>query len=379
MLIARRIYTLNKTVCVIDDETINNQIVTEFLSPEYQIFSYTSGEKFFHDIDKIKPDLILLDIVLPNQDGYNIIGEIKRYEHLADVPVIFLTSKSNLLDEVQGLKNGAVDYITKPFSPEILRSRLKIHLELRETKQKLEMQNKFLNQEVEKRVTQYKIVQRLSYHTLAQIIDFRDNETGNHILRTKFYVKCILQKLMNNPKYKNELDEKKIEHMVEASVFHDIGKVVIPDSVLLKTGKLSDEEWAIMKSHVILGKEAIDKALEDLLFIEEDEINHIDDIITFFNIARDIVLYHHERVDGNGYPYQLKGNEIPLAARVMAVADVFDALLSNRPYKKAWTFDEAYSYMIEQKNRHFDEDVIDAFVKAKNETYKIYKQYLLDL
>ena len=369
---------MNKTICVIDDENINNQIIEEFLNPMYRVYTYTTGEDFLSEAKDINPDLVLLDIMMPNHDGYYIIDQMKKQTHLKEIPVIFLTSKSNLSDEIFGLKNGAVDYIVKPFSPEILQARLKIHLELRDAKKQLELQNHYLNKEVEKRVMQYKIVQRLSYHALAQMIDFRDKETGNHILRTKLYVKNILNEMKKYQKYEKVLDEKKIEFMIEASVFHDIGKVAIPDSVLLKAGKLNDEEWDIMKSHVIKGKDAIDKALEELKFLNESEVNQIEDIISFFNVTKDIVLYHHEKVDGSGYPHHLKGDQIPLAARVMAVADVFDALLSERPYKRAWSFDEAFAYIVEQKNKHFDEDVVKAFVKSKKELVKIYEQYVVN-
>lgn len=364
---------------MIDDENIIIEIIKEFLSDEYAIHAYMSGKHFFHDIETLKPDIILCDIMMPEMDGYEILGKLRSYRDFHDIPFIFLTSKSQSDDEITALSYGAIDYITKPFSPEILKIRLKLHLDLHEAKKKLEYQNNMLHQEVDKRVTQYRIVQRLSYHSLAQIIEFRDNETGNHILRTKLYVQSILFELSKSEIYHSILDNKKIEDITEASVFHDIGKVVIPDDVLHKPDKLTENEWEIMKSHVTKGKEAIDKALESIELLEDEERNHIDDIISFFKTAQNIVLYHHERYDGTGYPYQLKGSDIPLEARVMAVADVFDALLSKRPYKKAWAFEESMQYIINLKEKHFDPIVVEAFVKAKPALMNIYNQYLLKL
>lgn len=370
---------MKKTVCVIDDESIINEIVKEFLSQEYNVLTYTSGHDFLHNIETDQPNIIICDIMMPEIDGYEILDRLRSYRDFKNVPVVFLTSRSQSIDEIKALNHGAIDFIIKPFSPEVLRIRLKLHLELSEAKKKLENQNNFLNQEVEKSNTQYRIVQQLSFHSLAQIIDFRDSETGNHILRTKLYVKSILNELAKTKAYHDVLDKKKIADITEASVFHDIGKVVIPDYILRKTSKLNEIEWDIMKSHVTKGKEAIDRALDLIEQLEDEERKQIDDILAFFKTVQNVVLYHHEKYDGTGYPYQLKGSDIPLEARVMAVADVFDALLSKRPYKEAWNFEESMQYIVDLQDKHFDPEVVKAFIKAKIELKNVYNQYLLNL
>ena len=372
------VYRIMKSIYVVDDEIIMTEVVQDILSKDYIVKTFNSSEIFLNHLQYEIPDLVLCDIVMPEHSGYEIVQLLKHNPNTQNIPIVFLTSMSGSNDHVEGLKNGALDYIVKPITPDILKARLNLHFELISARKLLEDQNKMLNIEVEKRIAQYKLIQQILYNSLSQIVDLRDNETGHHILRTKLYVKNILIELSRNEKYHNVLTALKIETISEASVFHDIGKVVIPDAILNKPGKLDEQEWDIMKSHVLKGKEAIDQSFNVISQLDDEQLSQIDDVIAFLDIVKNIILYHHERFDGTGYPYNLSGEDIPLEARVMAVADVFDALLSDRPYKKAWSFDKSFQYIIDQKFKHFDPDVVNAFQLSRAKLENIYQKYLRD-
>lgn len=365
-----------KIIAVIDDEQINHTILSGLLSNFYVIHSYTSSESFFKNTQSNLPDLILLDIVMPESDGYETIIEINRLFPDKTIPIVFLTSKTESNDEAKGFQLGAVDYITKPFNPAILIERIRSHLKLIEIQKKLKEQNDSLNKQVEERIQEYNLIQDLSLSVIAQIVEKRDLDTGNHINRTKLYFQIIAEELKENSVYKSELKHVDVKQLAKASILHDIGKVAVPDQILKKPDKLTAEEWMIMKNHCLYGDQVIHNALNLIYDGEEIEALELNALITFFKNAKDIALNHHEKWNGTGYPSQLSGNKIPLSARIMAVADVFDALSSRRVYKDAWKLDEVLTLMIAEKNKHFDPIVLDAFLIRLDDIKLIMNKYV---
>ena len=325
---------MKKSIAVIDDENINLKLISGLLDDTYNVHIFNDGDSFLSYNFEEEPLLILLDIVMPRKDGFSVILDIKNSKY-SEVPVIFLTAKTDAINEKHGIELGAVDYITKPFSYEVLKLRIESHIRLLEMRKRLQEQNKNLHEEVINRVKDFKIIQDLSLGVIAQIVEQRDLETADHIYRTYAYVNIIAKELSKHNEYKNILTENMIERISKASILHDIGKVAIPDQILLKPGKLTEDEFAIMKKHVVYGKNAIEKAINLINSQNQLEKTTIQETLEFFNVARDIAYYHHERFDGNGYVEGLSGHAIPLAARIMIVADVFDALVSDRVYKKA--------------------------------------------
>jgi putative two-component system response regulator len=364
-----------KSIAVIDDEQINHTILHGLLSELYEIHSYTSSKEFFDSMEVNLPDLILLDIVMPDSSGYETITEINRLLQDKTIPIIFLTSKTESNDEARGFQLGAVDYITKPFNPIILIERIRSHLKLIEIQIKLKEQNDSLNKQVEERIQEYNLIQDLSLSVIAQIVEKRDLDTGNHINRTKLYFQVIAEELKMNSAYQKELKDVDVKQMSKASILHDIGKVAVPDQILKKPGKLTMDEWIIMKNHCLYGDQVIHNALNLIYNGEEVETLELKTLITFFNHAKDIALSHHERWDGMGYPSQLSKNQIPLSSRIMAVADVFDALSSRRVYKDAWKLDDVLELMNVEKNKHFDPVVLDAFLSKLDEIQLIMNRY----
>jgi putative two-component system response regulator len=364
-----------KTVVIIDDENINLTLISGLLSDVYHVVEFSKGDDFLNHKFEDNPSLILLDIIMPIKDGFQVIKEIKNNEIYADVPVIFLTAKSDSSDEKLGIELGAVDYVTKPFSFEVLKLRINNHIKLIENNLQLKKLNYLLNYEVKKRVNDFKLIQDVSLGIITQILDQKDTETTHHIYRTLNYVNLIAKSLSNFKKYNQVLTQEYIEILTKASMLHDIGKVAVPDHILLKSGKLADFEFEIVKEHVKHGKESIDKAIK---FISNQE-GILEDVseetIKFFEVAKDIAYYHHERYDGKGYLEGLQKEDIPLSARIMAVADVFDALISNKVYKSAWTIEQAFEFIESEKGRLFDPVIVNAFIKVKEDIMFIHKKY----
>lgn len=269
---------------------------------------------------------------------------------LKDIPVIFLTARSDEADEQRGLALGAADYIVKPVSPPILIARIKTHLALKQSRDLLEDQNQFLEEEVSRRTKDISTIQEASIMAMAALAEARDNDTGSHIQRTKLYVKELTEYMSGTDKYKDLLTPEKVKLIIASSPLHDIGKVGIPDQILRKPGVLTTEEYEIMKRHTTIGRDAILSA-EKLM----------GDVDTFLTCAREIAYSHHEKWDGTGYPQGLTGEGIPLSARLMAVADVYDALTTRRVYKEAITHKEAVSIILSDSGKHFDPDVVKAF------------------
>lgn len=350
-------------ISIVDDEPINLMVLKKLLSPAFLVRAYKSGEDLLNAFKKeIKPDLVLMDIMMPGMDGYETLAELRKNDQNHDIPVIYITALDSLVDEEKGFSLGAVDYITKPFRPGIVLARVNAQLELKQAKDRLKNQNEWLEAEVKRRMVENQLIQDTTLNVFAELVETRDNDTANHVLRTQNYVKILLRQLQRKEKYRHELRNDTIERIVKAAPLHDIGKIGIPDAILLKPGRLTPEEFEIMKKHCKIGGNAIRLAINKTLSTniakkEDGEVT----ALYFLEEAERIMNYHHERWDGKGYPEELLRDEIPISARIMALADVFDALTTVRPYKKAWSMEAVVDYILEQKGLQFDPDVVDAF------------------
>ena len=345
------------TILVVDDTPDNLILMSSLLKADYKVKIANSGEKALRVASTATPpDLILLDIMMPGMDGYEVCQQLKREPKTMNIPVIFLTAKSEMEDEKKGLELGAVDYITKPISPPIVLARVKNHLALKAMEEFLRDQNAFLELEVAKRTREVIAIQDVTILAMASLAETRDSDTGNHIRRTQFYVKALAEKLRNHPQFAWFLTEGNISMLFKSAPLHDIGKVGIPDRILLKPGRFEPEEFEIMKTHTTLGRDAIVHA-ENALGIKVD----------FLTFAKTIALSHQEKWNGSGYPEGLAGEDIPIAARLMAVADVYDALISRRVYKEGMTHEKAVQIMIDGRGTHFDPDMLDAFIEIQEE------------
>lgn len=354
---------MQKTILVVEDTPENLDILSEVLSPTYRVLAATSGARALEIALKTPSlDLVLLDIMMPGMDGYEVLARLKTKPHLAEIPVIFITALDNSVDEARGLALGAVDYVSKPFNPAIVLARMKVHLELKAARDQLSRINESLELEVERRMRENLLIQELNVRALACVAEARDNETGNHITRTSIYVQQLADELAEHPRFKGELSPGRVSILVKAAPLHDIGKVGIPDSVLLKPGPLTAEEFNLMKTHPTIGSEAIRRAMEQAASGDyQDVAQSSPGAFDFLHVADQIVLSHHERWDGTGYPMGISGQAIPIAARLMALADVYDALRSERVYKPAMPHDKAYEIILAGRGSHFDPAVVDAF------------------
>jgi putative two-component system response regulator len=303
-----------------------------------------------------KPDLILLDIMMPGLSGYDVITELKAKSETRDIPVIFLTAMSAAEDEKKGLEMGAADYITKPISPPIVLARVKTQLENKAASDFLKNKSEYLEAEVTKRTREITEIQNVTILAMASLAETRDSDTGNHIRRTQYYIKLLAQKLKTHDRFWFFLNDQTIDMLFKTAPLHDIGKVGIPDRILMKPGRFTPEEFEIMKSHTTLGRNAIQHA-ENQLGME----------VEFLKLAKEIAYYHQEKWDASGYPDGIGGDDIPISARLMAVADVYDALISRRVYKEGMPHEKAVSIIIEGKGSHFDPDIVDAFVELAEE------------
>ena len=303
---------------VVDDEPANLQVLRHILQEDYRLLFAKDGAKALELAAREKPELIPLDVMMPGMTGYQVCAQLKATPATSAIPVIFVTALADVEDEAQGFAVGAVDYITKPVSPAIVKARVRTHLSLVRVE--------------ELRETRLQIVQRLG---LAA--EYKDNETGLHVIRMSHYSRVLALAA--------GFSEAQAEELLNAAPMHDVGKIGIPDAVLRKPGKLDGEEWEVMKQHAQIGADIIGEHPSGLL-----------------RMAREIALNHHEKWDGSGYPRGIGGAEIPVEARIIAIADVFDALTSERPYKKAWPVEEAVQLLREQSGRHFDPELVELFL-----------------
>ncbi len=352
-------------VLIVDDTPENLAVLGELLQPNYRVLVANSGRRALAIATvNPQPDLILLDVMMPEMDGYQVLAELRQNPRTAQIPVIFVTAMDALEDEQRGLDLGAIDYITKPLRPPIVLARVRVHLELKAARDRLRDQNSFLEAEVARRMAENQLVQDVSIHALARLAETRDSETGNHIHRTREYVRALAVRLQGHPRFAAFLSDRTIRLLVKSAPLHDIGKVAIPDHILLKPGKLTAEEWELMKTHAQRGSEAIEQAERDA-----------EQPVEFLALAKEIAHYHHEKLDGSGYPEGLAGDAIPIPARLMALADVFDALISRRVYKPPLPFAEARTLILAERGRHFDPDVVDAFAAVFDQFAVIARRY----
>jgi len=311
-------------------------------------------------LEKTKPDLILLDVEMPEMSGYDAIWEIKSNPETAEIPVIFLTGKDDPEDELKGLSLGAVDYIAKPFSPPLLIKRIELHLLIQLQKHELRTFNENLVSMVKERTEDINTLQNAIILWAAEMVEFRDEKTGRHIENVQKYLELLLDEMGKSELYAPELAKWDIEAFLKSAALHDVGKIKIPDVILLKKTRLTDEEFDNMKLHTVYGKMLLDS-------LQNKVPNQ-----TFLDYAKTLAYLHHEKWDGTGYPEKFKGCDIPLQARMMALADVYDALISERPYKKPFTHEEAISIINEGRGTQFDPDLTDLFVSL-SEKIKLLK------
>ncbi len=352
------------TILIVDDERFNLNTLIEVLQEEYRILVAKSGEQALERLSSAPhPQLILLDVLMPGIDGYETCRRIKQNPQTGNIPIIFITTKTTVEDEQHGLELGAEDYITKPFSPAIIKARVRTQINLKLARDALENQNRILEQKVAQRTLEIALTRDIAIHGMAALAATRDHETGNHIRRTQHYIKSLAQHLQNHPRFRDKLSNHTIELLFKSAPLHDIGKVGIPDNILLKPGKLDEKEFEVMKTHSVLGRDALP--------CEENGSN----TLPFLAMARDIAHTHHERWDGSGYPQGIKEEAIPLPGRLMAIADVYDALISKRVYKPAFSHETAVEMIAAERERHFDPDVVDAFLHLKEEFHHIAKRF----
>ena len=321
-------------ILIVDDEPTNLQVLRQVLHEDYRLLFARDGAKALQPSRDERPNLILLDVMMPGLTGLETCRRLKAEPATQGIPVIFVTALSDASDESAGFEAGGVDYITKPISPAVVRARVRTHLSLVRAD--------------ELKQTRLQIIQ-----CLGRAAEYRDNETGLHVIRMSHYSRLLALAAGFSVRHADEL--------FNAAPMHDIGKIGIPDAVLLKPDRLDENEWAIMRSHVRMGAEILGEHDTPLL-----------------QLARSIALFHHEKYDGSGYPHRLAGEAIPIEARIVAIADVFDALTSVRPYKKAWPVEEAVALLHSEKSRHFDPELVDLFVAQLPAVLEIKERYAED-
>jgi putative two-component system response regulator len=336
-------------IILVDDNVSNLQQGRNILKTFYEVYPAPSAAKLFEILEKILPDLILLDIEMPDMNGYEAIKKLKEDKRLADIPVIFLTSLTDEASELEGFDLGAVDYIAKPFSGPLLLKRIANQLLIVRQQQKLRQYAETLEIKVREKTAEVLHLQNAVLATVADLVEFRDKCTGGHIERTQRYMKSLLEELIRKESYREEITHWDMNFFLPSVQLHDVGKIAISDLILNKPAKLTPEEFEIMKSHVTVGIAAVNQIMNNT---EEH---------AFLRHSLYITGAHHEKWDGSGYPAGLKGLEIPLEGRLMAIADVYDALISVRPYKKAFTHEEASKIIVESAGTHFDPVLVEVF------------------
>lgn len=348
---------MRNTILVVDDTEENIDVLVDLLSEDYKLLVALNGKRALELALANKPDLILLDIMMPEMNGYDVCKALKSDESTIHIPIVFITALRDDSNEELGISLGAVDYIVKPFNPALVKARVKNHLKLKSYQDNLEKLVMLRTAQIER--TQLVIIK-----SMGVLAEYRDPETGEHIKRTQNYVKILANCLKNIDKFRSYFTEEIILSLFKSAPLHDVGKVGVQDSILLKPGKLTEDEFKEMKKHPEFGRNAI-QAIQDELPNE-----------TFLKHAIEIAFTHHEKWDGSGYPRGLIGEEIPIAGRLMAIADVYDALVSKRVYKEAFSHKKAVGIIKEGRGAHFDPDMIDAFMKVEDIFEKTAKKYI---
>jgi len=353
------------TILVVDDTPDNLMLMADMLKDRYRVKAANSGETALRVLQNNPlPDLILLDIMMPGLSGHEVARQLQQDLRTRDIPIIFLTALASMENEIQGLELGAVDYITKPISPPLVLARVQTQLKIKAAADFLRDQKDFLEQEVQRRTREVVAIQDVTIQAMASLAETRDNETGNHIRRTQHYVRLLAELLRDHPRFNPFLNDDSIRQLFRSAPLHDIGKIGIPDHILLKPGRFTPEEFEIMKTHTTLGRDAIQRA-EDQLGVSVD----------FLRVAKEIAYSHQEKWDGSGYPQGLVGEDIPVSARLMAVADVYDALISRRVYKAGMPHEQALEIIRQGRAIHFDPDICDVFLANAEQFHIIAKRF----
>jgi len=347
--------TERKTIFLVDDNVTNLTLGKNALAERYNVFTLNSGVRLLKMLEKNQPDIILLDVEMPEMDGYEVIKILKGKKETEHIPVIFLTAKTDGTSELRGLSLGAIDYITKPFTPPLLVKRIEVHLLVESQKRELVDYNRNLQKMVEDKTKMVVELKNAILKTMAELVECRDDITGGHIERTQRYLGVLIEAMQRYNVYTDEIAPWDIGLVLQSAQLHDVGKISIRDSILQKPGKLTDEEFEEIKAHTTFGEKIIDK-------IRESTPEH-----AFLEQAKILVSAHHEKWDGSGYPKGLKGRDIPLLGRLMAIVDVYDALVSERPYKKKLSHEEAVEIISNGRGSHFDPELVDLFVKVADE------------
>ena len=348
-----------KTVFIVDDEPTNLTIAAYALSDHYNVFTFNSGANLMKRLEKQIPDVILLDVEMPDMNGYETIKKLKENDKTKDIPVIFVTARSDTDSEFMGLSLGAIDYIIKPFLPPLLHKRIEIHLLIESQKNELRDFNNNLQKMVDTKTKSVVELQHAILSTMTRLVDRRDDITGAHIERTMRYMDVLLNKMKENKKFGDEVLKWKVDDIIQSTQLHDVGKIGIKDDILNKPGKLTDEEFDMIKKHTIIGEEIIND-------IQKETSEH-----DFLEYAKIFVGYHHEKWNGCGYHRGLSGEDIPLLGRAMAIVDVYDALVSDRPYKKGFSHEKTVAIITEERGNHFDPDIVDVFLSVEDEFKEI--------
>ena len=340
---------MQKTIFVVDDNGTNLSMAEEALETQYRVITLSSAAKMFALLEKVMPHLILLDIEMPEMSGFEAMKRLKANDLYAAIPVIFLTGLTDAANEAYGFELGAVDFIGKPFSAPVLQNRIKTHMSIDEL--------------IRERTAQLEQLQNGLIFILADIVESRDKATGGHIVRTSAYVKILAEAMLARGVYADELRGVSLESLASSARLHDVGKVSLPDSVLNKLGSLTQQEFEMIKTHTIAGERIIDKILArtgDMAFLRN---------------AKLFASCHHERWDGSGYPRRLKEMEIPLQGRILAIADFYDALLSDRPYKKVYTEEAVVGIISDSAGKLFDPLIVDVFLAVKEQFSEVRREY----
>lgn len=347
-------------IMLVDDVPENLKFLEDMLQNQgYNTAAFPSGTMALRAAERISPDLILLDIMMPGMDGFEVCHKLKEDERFRNIPVIFISALDDTSNKVRAFSEGGVDYVTKPFQEKEVLSRIRTHLNLRRSQQELQKYNFHLQDLVDEKVKEIAESQVATIHALSSLAEYRDDDTGQHIYRTQAFCRLLAEQLRDNPKCSDRITDSFIHNISCAAPLHDIGKVGIADNILLKPGKLTAEEFEIMKGHVMIGVKTLDSVREKYPNNE------------FINIGLRLTRSHHEKWDGNGYPDGLAGEDIPLCGRIMAVADVYDALRSKRPYKDPFSHEKAMEIIQKDSGTHFDPDIVEAFISLEKEFARI--------
>lgn len=360
-MIAKPDASRRSSILVVDDSPDNLQLISGLLKDLYRVKLATHGEKALAIArGPSPPDLILLDVMMPGMSGHEVCRLLKADTATQNIPIIFLTALSSVHDESMGLEIGGADYVTKPVNPRVLLARVKTQIENKASSDFIRDQKDFLEAEVQRRTLELTAIQDVTILSMASLAETRDSDTGNHILRTQHYVRALAEALRSHPRFCDYLTHANIDMLFKSAPLHDIGKVGIPDRILLKPGRLTAEEFEIMKTHTTLGRDALQRS-EEALGTQ----------VGFLKVAKEIAFGHQEKWDGSGYPQGIAGDDIPISARLMAVADVYDALISRRIYKASMTHEQAIAIITESAGSHFDPDIVQAFLSIQDEFQRI--------